>query len=86
VGLGQLRGRPSVGHTSGLTQQVDSIVADWRLEVCDGSYIAAVMIATVSERSRAVGAESHPSKNEGWGTRPPYTPGRDLGMDLAIEM
>jgi hypothetical protein len=26
--------------------------------------------AAVSERSQAVGAESHPSKNEGWGTRP----------------
>ena len=25
--------------------------------------------AGVSERSYAVGAESHPSKNEGWGTR-----------------
>ena len=25
--------------------------------------------AGVSERSQAVGAESHPSKNEGWGTR-----------------
>jgi hypothetical protein len=26
--------------------------------------------AGVGERSHAVGAESHPSKNEGWGTRP----------------
>jgi hypothetical protein len=25
--------------------------------------------AGVSERSQAVGAESHPSQNEGWGTR-----------------
>jgi len=51
--------------------QVDSIVADARLDVCDGSYIAIVMkkgrgqIAAVCERSHAVGAESHPSKNEG---------------------
>ena len=28
------------------------------------------LAAGVGERSHAVGAESHPSKNEGWGTRP----------------
>jgi len=49
-------------------QQVDSIVADGRLDVCDASYIAFVMkkgrgrIAAVCERSHAMGAESHPSK------------------------
>ena len=75
MGLGGFEGRLGDEHTSGLLQ-VGSIVADERLDVCDALYIAFVMkkgrgqIAAVSERSQAVGAESHPSKNEGWGTRP----------------
>jgi len=41
-GWGGFEGRTGDGHTSDLLQ-VDSIVADGRLDVCDGSYIAFVM-------------------------------------------
>ena len=71
MGLGQVSRAVLVdGHSLALLQ-VDSIVADGRLHVCDASYIAFVMkkgggqIAMVSERSRAVGAESRPSKLKG---------------------
>ena len=72
-GRGSFEERPGDGHTSGVLQ-VDSIVADGRLDVCDGAHCAFVMkkakgqIAAVGERLRAAGAESYPSKDEGWGT------------------
>jgi len=74
VGWGSFEERPGDGRTSGVLQ-VDSIVADGRLDVCDGSYIAFVMktgrgqIAGVRERSQAAGAEYRPSGNEERGPR-----------------
>ncbi len=54
------------------TRRVPILFARLAKRVGDGDHGCALWswgAAVDSERSQAVGAESHPSKNEGWGTR-----------------
>jgi hypothetical protein len=55
----QMPGAPSFSRT---------LRKGWAMGIVGALYGSGA--AAVSERSQAVGAESHPSKNEGWGTRP----------------
>src|SRR5208283_1159068 len=66
--LNKLRGHVVTADT----RRVPILFARLAKRVGDGDHRCALWsrgAAGVSERSQAVGAESHPSKNEGWGTR-----------------